>query len=110
MWVANIGAHQNGQSSLKFRLRDAFHIREQVLNLLERLLSRLQDVRIMLIESQDDDGKKNFMNEKKLETSFLDFQESIAIIINCLFQMSVLIRKPTQHDLHSRSKHIDVSA
>ena len=28
MWAANIGAHQTGQSSLDFRLRDSSYIRE----------------------------------------------------------------------------------
>src|SRR5271156_5178006 len=41
VWAANIGAHQIGQSSLDYRLRDASHIKDQIIRLLERL-QRLQ--------------------------------------------------------------------
>ena len=37
VWAANIGAHQTGQSSLDFRLRDASHISKQVTKLLKDL-------------------------------------------------------------------------
>lgn len=37
LWAGNIGAHRQGQSSLDYRLRDASHIRERVLQLLAEL-------------------------------------------------------------------------
>ena len=43
VWAANIGAHQIGQSSLDYRLRDASHIKDQIIRLLERLQRLLVD-------------------------------------------------------------------
>jgi hypothetical protein len=37
IWVGNIGAHRRGQSSLDYRLRDASHIQNTVLELLAML-------------------------------------------------------------------------
>jgi hypothetical protein len=44
VWAANIGAHQTGQSSLDYRLRDASHIKEQTLRVLRRLQRLIQDL------------------------------------------------------------------
>jgi hypothetical protein len=43
VWVGNIGAHRTGRSSLDHRLRDASHIRKQVVRLLEDLAESLLD-------------------------------------------------------------------
>jgi len=43
VWAANIGAHRTGKSSLEYRLRDASHIRSQVLRLLDDLSESLTD-------------------------------------------------------------------
>lgn len=45
IWSGNIGAHKLGSSSLNHRLRDASHIRQRVLSLLEDLSETLQDGR-----------------------------------------------------------------
>lgn len=42
IWVGNIDAHQKGMSSLDYRLREASHIRAQVVRLLGDLLARLR--------------------------------------------------------------------
>ena len=54
VWAANIGAHQTGQSSLDFRLRDASHISNQITKLLQDLEQSLKDV----FEELSDDGTK----------------------------------------------------
>ncbi len=43
IWAGNIGAHRKGRSSLDYRLREASHIRAQVVRLLGDLLEALQD-------------------------------------------------------------------
>jgi hypothetical protein len=43
MWAGNIGAHKQGQSSLEYRLRDASHMREAVVQMLTRLVKVLID-------------------------------------------------------------------
>ncbi|CAF9921052.1 MAG: hypothetical protein ALECFALPRED_001699 [Alectoria fallacina] len=113
MWAANIGAHQTGQSSLDFRLRDASHVREQIIKLLQSLLRRLQDARDVMAEdegSDDDDVAEDLMDEEDPKTEIQELLESLATIINCLFQMSMLVRKPAQHDVIVGSKRADVAA
>lgn len=43
VWCGNIGAHQDGRRSLEYRLRDASHIRKQVIKLLSNLAESLED-------------------------------------------------------------------
>ena len=112
MWAANIGAHQTGQSSLDFRLRDASHVRDQIMNLLQGLLRRLQDARDVLAddeESEDGEIADTSLDEADPMTEIQELQESIATNINCLFQMSILVRKPASHDVYQESKHSDMA-
>ena len=147
IWAANIGAHQTGQSSLDFRLRDASHIREQIVKLLQSLLRKIQDARDALIknegetlvaspvqlddvvggdedddvenDSEDDGPGRSDDNEELMddlvdqdepETEIQELQGSLATTINCLFEMSILARKPASHDIYIGSKQADVAA
>ena len=114
MWAANIGAHQTGQSSLDFRLRDASHIREQIIKLLQGLLRRLQDARDVLADDEESDveaaAEDDTLNDEGRETEIQGLQESVATNVKCLFQMSLLVRKPAQHDLYLGSRGADVAA
>ena len=114
MWAANIGAHQTGQSSLDFRLRDASHVRDQIIKLLQGLLRRLQDAREVLADDEESDDeaavKDDATKVEDRKTEIQELQESLATNINCLFQMSILVRKPAQHDLHLGSRGADVAA
>ena len=112
IWAANIGAHQTGCSSLDFRLRDASHIREQIMKLLESLLRKFQDTRVALAEDENDDVGviDELIDLEEAKTEIQELQEGLATIIDCLFQMSMLVRKPTQHDLRLGSKDAEVAA
>ena len=103
VWAANIGAHQTGQSSLEFRLRDASHISRQIMKLLRDLDQTLSDI----INELSEDGTKAFEDDQ-LSTVWLDdnpstelqqLHEEFVNILDCLYQMSMLIRKPAHHDL-----------
>ena len=48
IWAGNIGAHRKGRSSLDYRLREASHIRDQVVRLLGDLLDAFQDGELTL--------------------------------------------------------------
>lgn len=115
IWAANIGAHQTNQSLLDFRLRDASHIREQVIELLAALMRRLEDARDILAEaseSEDDtslDSDDDDDHGLELKPEMEQMQDSVATLIGCLFQMSMLIRKPAKHDLHIGSRWTDVA-
>ena len=43
VWSGNIRAHRSGRSSLNYRLRDASHLRKQIISLLEDLNQSLGD-------------------------------------------------------------------
>ena len=43
VWAGNIGAHQAGRVSLDFRLREAVHIKDQVVSLLTHLSEAIDD-------------------------------------------------------------------
>lgn len=112
MWAGNIGAHQTGQWSLDFRLRDSSHIRQQIIKLLEDLPQRLQDVRDVIAEGEDEDlesldgtGSESEDPQSEIE----QLRESVATTINCLFEMSMLVRTPAQMDHRIGSNKADVA-
>ncbi|KAI4240284.1 MAG: hypothetical protein L6R40_005220 [Gallowayella cf. fulva] len=113
IWAANIGAHQTNQSSLDYRLRDSLHIRHQITKLLDDLTKRLREAGESFRNNKDEDddiesleGSSSEDEESKSETQQL--HGSVATIISCLFQMSMLVRKPAQHDLRMASRKADV--
>ena len=102
VWTANIGAHQTGQSSLDYRLRDASHIRQLIVKLLEDLSQTLKDVKNLMdedhsLDTASDDSLVSFSNDPARELAGL--QEELVSIVDCLYQMSVLVRRPARHDI-----------
>ncbi|KAL8869007.1 MAG: hypothetical protein Q9174_004597 [Haloplaca sp. 1 TL-2023] len=116
MWAANIGAHQINQWSLDYRLRDSSHVHLQIINLLENLLKRLQEAGNAISEDEDPESDEveslggSSSDDDNPRPNVYPLQKSVATIITCLFQMSMLVRKPAQHDLRVTSKGIDVAA
>jgi len=106
LWASNIDAHRThrtGQSYLDLRLRDASHIRGQIVELLKALHRRIQDARIILAEVRDDDGDEVFVDEHsdedEIPSEIEELRRSVANMIRCLFRMAMLVRNPAQHDL-----------
>lgn len=107
IWAGNIGAHQTGQSSLDYRLRDASHLRNETVKLLQRLLRLLRDLAdVMKDEDQvEDENDGLFFEDSELEleedNDMTDIQmlfQSLRNTINLLFQISMSIRRPADHD------------
>ncbi|KAJ6032215.1 hypothetical protein N7540_002947 [Penicillium herquei] len=105
VWAANIGAHQTRQSSLDYRLRDASHIRSQIVVLLgqiQELLTDLEDV----LQEQNDEASQSHDSEyiegvsdsETFTSEIQEIHEALVDTIGQLYQMSMLIRKPSQHD------------
>jgi hypothetical protein len=96
VWAANIGAHQIGQSSLDYRLRDASHIKDQIIRLLERLQRLLVDLKEVFgaPREEPEDQFSDDEDTTELEQIYNGFVE----VISSLFQMSMLIRRPARHD------------
>lgn len=118
VWSGNIGAHRTGMSSLDYRLRDASHIRNQVINLLRDLTSLLQDA-VAIITGEEaswdqlsdegvdptQDGDDSDSPGTELEQISVD----VADVVNCLLRLSVAIRNPAPHDRFIESHSIDMS-
>ncbi|KAL2865871.1 uncharacterized protein BJX67DRAFT_382554 [Aspergillus lucknowensis] len=111
LWAGNIGAHQTGQSSLDYRLRDASHIKGQTIKILEaikKLLAELQNTLSGEKEDEEDDqldeDLQSLVAELVLENpsdSALTVQEAYDSLVNKvsqLFDISMTVRKPAQHD------------
>ncbi|CAF9940333.1 MAG: hypothetical protein HETSPECPRED_002383 [Heterodermia speciosa] len=132
IWAANTGAHELYQASLDFRLRDASHLRDQILSLLDSLLAGLNDAKDLVAEvtesEQKTESKQETESEQETESKqeksmgknsddegslgeMKDLQITIASIIKSLFTMSILVRKPARHDsrmaILSRSEVIE---
>ncbi|KAK1836523.1 hypothetical protein QBC39DRAFT_338304 [Podospora conica] len=123
IWAGNIGAHRNGRSSLDYRLREASHIRAQVIRLLEDLRETLQDATSILRGERtpwdkepapqgelvdDEEGAEDFGQQP--DTTELDqLSTDIGEVIDCLFRLSVSIRNPAPHDRFKRSVWTDTA-
>ncbi|KAL9034726.1 MAG: hypothetical protein Q9214_006912 [Letrouitia sp. 1 TL-2023] len=108
IWAANIGAHQTGQSSLDFRLRDASHISDEIIDLLNDLSGRLDEIAVFLSNDTNSDPHleidptANVLDEPSL-TEIQQLYEEVVTIVKCLYQMSMLIRNPARHNLLAES-------
>lgn len=98
VWAANIGAHQTGQSSLDFRLRDASHISKQITKLLRDLEQSLHDIFDELFEDETEASDDDWPDDEST-TELQQLHEEVVNIIDCLYQLSMLIRKPAPHDM-----------
>ncbi|KIX08476.1 uncharacterized protein Z518_03132 [Rhinocladiella mackenziei CBS 650.93] len=105
IWAANIGAHQTGHSSLDYRLRDASHIRAQTIKLLERLRRTLEDANEFLTEGEEE--HENMLVDDEEETELQQIYRGLVNTIDCLFQLSMTIRRPASHDRLLGIKKLD---
>ncbi|KAI0968124.1 hypothetical protein F4678DRAFT_203264 [Xylaria arbuscula] len=121
LWAGNIGAHRKGRSSLDWRLRDASHLRDLVVNLLTDLKNTLDDVSSIIngsfdthLGSPDHASTDHTLNsgdfdEIDNEAEILETMADIADIIGCLMRLSVSIRNPAPHDHFMSSRFINMS-
>ncbi|KAL4929904.1 uncharacterized protein BDV17DRAFT_51795 [Aspergillus undulatus] len=101
VWAGNIGAHQVGQSSLDYRLRDASHLKGETTKLLNRMLRVLRELVEVVNEDSEDDLEIDVEDDDEDASDTTEVQQlyqSIVGIINSLFQISMAIRKPADID------------
>ncbi|KAL8768274.1 MAG: hypothetical protein Q9209_005413 [Squamulea sp. 1 TL-2023] len=112
IWAANVGAHQSGQSSLEFRLRDASHISDETMNLLGGLEGLLSETREYITEGPYPD--ENILHDETFNeeptTEIRSLYDAIVNVIQCLYKLAILIRNPAQHDFLTQSRRSDTSA
>lgn len=122
LWCGNAAAHRRGKSSLDYKLREASHIRDRVLELLKNLCTVIQEAneiitgqRVPWDELSDsdseisDDELPRKSGEETDTTELQQLMSNIAEIVTCLMRLSMAIRNPAPHDQFKESKNIDTS-
>jgi uncharacterized C2H2 Zn-finger protein len=114
LWAANIGAHHKGLSSLDYRLRDASHIKDQVIKLLERYNGVLQEAQATLRnqgteETFQEHGYMDdeFSSDDDHTTEAQSIYKTLVSLMNSLFKLSTIIRHPAHHDRIMNTKRED---
>ncbi|KAK4213299.1 hypothetical protein QBC37DRAFT_174436 [Rhypophila decipiens] len=115
VWAGNIGAHKAGRSSLDYRLRDASHIQEQVIELITDLTGLIEGARAIITgekipwdklddgDSSSIDDASDSVEDDFPKTELDQIVMDAADVINCLLRLSVAIRNPAPHDRFAAS-------
>jgi hypothetical protein len=120
LWSGNVGAHRRGRGSLDYKLREASHIRDQVVNLLQEMQFVLQESTDIVtgkrVSGEDmsdsdsdttDDGKVDLPPEDITELQQL--ATNLAELNTCLMRLSISIRNPAPPDQFKVSADIDTT-
>ncbi len=107
VWAGNIRAHQAGRSSLDYRLRDASHLKTQVLRLLQSLSRMFEDAASIVrgerlpwdkLPNEDASDDDEFYLSTTPNTELGQILRNITDINTCLLGLSISIRNPAPHD------------
>ncbi|KAK3309628.1 uncharacterized protein B0T15DRAFT_488345 [Chaetomium strumarium] len=127
MWAGNLGAHQGGRASLDYRLREAPHLQEQVLYLLQdayeslqgglatihelasapslqvRSQEHIEEGQAEAAESDLDGGSESSFtdsdaDEPSPERRLSTLHADIREVTDCLLRLSVAIANPAPHE------------
>ncbi|KAJ5517629.1 hypothetical protein N7453_000051 [Penicillium expansum] len=114
VWAADIA--QTGQSSLDYSLRDASHIKVQILSLLGRVKDLLLDLIEVLEEDADTEnqypreGVEGIGDYPEYDDSITEIQQiyqGLLEAITHLYQMSMMIPQPAHHDRLLGTRKVD---
>ncbi|KAF3003201.1 hypothetical protein E8E13_009626 [Curvularia kusanoi] len=124
IWSANVGAQQNRRSSLDYRLREASHLRDRVIDLLRHQFTVVGEA-IEIINgnakpwedmSDSDSGSNSDASTVGPEADSVYVSTELAQLVSnmdeintCLMRMSMAIRTPASHDQFIQSRGITVS-
>ncbi|KAL8806059.1 MAG: hypothetical protein Q9182_001591 [Xanthomendoza sp. 2 TL-2023] len=132
IWAGNIGAAQQGQASLDYRLREASEIKHEVVQLLQCLTKSLHEANSIVSGtrlpydqlSSDSDSSVSSLSdnsvqgtnghEKAIEvrpgTELEEIERAISSYLSILYRVSIIIRRnPAPHDRLIKSAKIDTS-
>ncbi|OAK95358.1 hypothetical protein IQ06DRAFT_207180, partial [Phaeosphaeriaceae sp. SRC1lsM3a] len=120
LWVGNIGAHRKGRASLDYKLREASHIRDRVIELLQNLETVLREALEIvtgkrvpwedLSDSDSDISETDLAPQDGEEsTELAQLASNMTEINSCLMRLSLAIRNPAPHDQFKESKQINVT-
>ncbi|KAG7285371.1 hypothetical protein NEMBOFW57_009998 [Staphylotrichum longicolle] len=105
-------------SSLEYRLRDASHVKSQVVNLLKDLIGLIEDASAIATgqktpwdrqypeaeESADTDS-----DDGSPDTELGQIALDMADVVNCLLRLTVAIRNPAPHDRYVKTQFVEAS-
>lgn len=128
IWSGNIGAHRKGKSSLDYRLREASHIRDRVIDLLRNLLVVIGGATEIIngnivpweynLDASSDSDSDSGSNASTIDdeadivfvsTELAQLLGNMTEINTCLMRLSMAIRTPAPHDQCIRSKGLGVA-
>ena len=122
VWSGNVGAHRGGRSSLDHKLREASHIHDRVIELLQTIVADLAEAQAIITgarqswedmpdsASESDEAVSDVkVGGTPLTTELAQLLSNIAEINTCLLRLSVSIRNPPPHDQFKGSKNINFS-
>ncbi|TQN73828.1 hypothetical protein CSHISOI_01593, partial [Colletotrichum shisoi] len=111
VWSGDTGALERGQDSLESRLRDASHIRTQILELLNDLGQSLKDARDIIASFEPSwngsNDKEEFPVDVDAETEGREIAEDITDLVDGLSRLGCSIHNPAPHDDIVASKVTD---
>ncbi|KAJ5645578.1 hypothetical protein N7507_011589 [Penicillium longicatenatum] len=106
IWAGNTGALQRDQLSLDYRLRDASHLRNEITNILQRVLRVVRSLSDFLDEPEENTSEDEAfldlageVSDEDLMTDAQMLHQSLHNSISLLNQLSLETRKPAEHDL-----------
>ena len=116
IWCGNVGAHRLGKGSLDYKLREASHIHDQVIELLTGMTSSLGKANAIITgeitpweDLSDSDSDVSEDSDKQDATELEQHAFSLSEINTCLMRLSMAIRNPAPHDQFKESAHFRVS-
>ncbi|KAL9116232.1 MAG: hypothetical protein Q9227_000603 [Pyrenula ochraceoflavens] len=133
LWSGNIGAHRIGRASLDYRLRDASHIQQRTISLLDDLNETIEDARAIVqgekvpwdslepepdsdsgdetenVDIADEASDKATKNTLENKTELGQLRSSMGETVTLLLRLSMAIHSPAPHDQFMKSINIDTS-
>jgi hypothetical protein len=116
IWAANTEAHARGNNSLDYRLREASHLRDRIIQLLKHMDTVLREIfdiitgkRVPdedLSESDSEDSMYSPRDEEQETTELSQLVSSIPEITTCLMRLSLSAKDPAPHDQFAQSTRI----
>jgi len=121
VWSGNVGSHKKGRCSLDYKLREASHIRERVIELLQNKFLVLGEIRAIVVgervsweDLSDCDSAESTSetgdDDDPSTTELKQLLSNVADINTCLMRLSMSIRNPAPHDQFKGSKNIDFTS
>ncbi|KAK3990925.1 hypothetical protein QBC44DRAFT_227189, partial [Cladorrhinum sp. PSN332] len=121
IWSRSMGAHKTGAGSLDYRLRDATHIRDQVLSLIQDLIDLIKDASAIIsgemtpwdeLEDELEDDLVDDEEEPDADSPQTELEQitgDVADVVNCLIRLNADIWSPAPHERFIEGASVDTS-